>query len=152
MVHVLAPLSNIIVLLVLCYVHCIIILIIIKIIIYACNLIPCLTTSLLIKPPCYYGPLPYFLEQQPGGIISIFAPKGGDHSREGNYSREAIISNISHRSRSKYFVLLYQAIKEKGKYMNITIKKLYKNWCLCNHSVVNKILSESLFVSQDVNF
>ena len=43
-----------------------------------------------------------------GAIISIFAPKGGDYLREGNYSREAFISNISHRrSCPKYFVLLY---------------------------------------------
>ena len=30
-------------------------------------------------------------------IISFFAPKGGDYSWEGDYSREATISNISHR-------------------------------------------------------
>ena len=47
-----------------------------------------------------------------------------DYSREGDYSREAIISNISHRSSCPvYFVLLYQAIKEKVKYMNITKEK-----------------------------
>ena len=32
-----------------------------------------------------------------GAIISIFAPRGGDNSREGDYSRETIISNLSHR-------------------------------------------------------
>ena len=43
-----------------------------------------------------------------GAIISFFAPKGGDRLREGDYSREAIISNISHRgSCLKYFILLY---------------------------------------------
>ena len=57
-------------------------------------------------------------------ITSISAPKRGHFSREGEYAiREAIISNISHRSHPKYFVLLYQAIKEKVKYMNITIEK-----------------------------
>ena len=60
---------------------------------------------------------------EPGGvIISIFAPKGdGDYSREGNYLREAIISNISHRRLcSKYFVLLYNY---KVKYMSIIIRR-----------------------------
>ena len=37
----------------------------------------------------------------------FFSPKGGDYWREGNYSREAIISNIAHsKSFSEYFVLL----------------------------------------------
>ena len=31
-----------------------------------------------------------------GATISFFASKGDNYSREGNYSREAIISNISH--------------------------------------------------------
>ena len=54
--------------------------------------------------------------------------KGGHYSREGDYSREAIISKISHwRSCTIYFVLLYHAIKEKAKYMNITIEKAVKN-------------------------
>ena len=54
-------------------------------------------------------------------IISIFTPQGGD------YSREAIISNVScRRSCPIYFVLLYQAIKEKVKYMKITIEKTVK--------------------------
>ena len=48
-----------------------------------------------------------------GAIISIFTPKGGDYLREGDYSRGAIISNISHKSSCPmYFVLLYQAISE----------------------------------------
>ena len=60
-----------------------------------------------------------------GAIISIFTPKGDDYSREGDYSRGAIISNISQRrSCPIYFVSLYQAIKEKVKFMNITIEKL----------------------------
>ena len=37
-----------------------------------------------------------------------FAPKEGDYSMEGDYSREAIISNIVHwKSCPKYFVLLF---------------------------------------------
>ena len=57
-------------------------------------------------------------------IISIFSPKGGDYSREGDYLRKVIFSNISHkRLCPKCFVSLYQAIKEKVKYMNITIEK-----------------------------
>ena len=44
--------------------------------------------------------IPYFLKLYPGEIISFFAPKGGD------YSREAIISNIVHwKLCPKYFVL-----------------------------------------------
>lgn len=40
--------------------------------------------------------------------VPFFAPKGGDFSREGNYLRKAIISNISHRRLCpKYFVSLY---------------------------------------------
>ena len=41
------------------------------------------------------------------GAITFFSPKGpGDYSRDGNFSREAIISNIAHwKSFSKYFVL-----------------------------------------------
>ena len=31
-----------------------------------------------------------------GAIISFFAPKGGDYSREGDYFTEAISSNIVH--------------------------------------------------------
>ena len=59
-----------------------------------------------------------------GGDYFYFSTKRGDYSREGDFSREAIVSNISHRRwRSKYFVLLYQAIKKKVKYMNITIEK-----------------------------
>ena len=84
-------------------------------------------------------------------IISIFAPKGGD------YSKEAIITNISHwRSCPKYFVLLYQTIKEKVKYMNITIEKtVLKTRCFCNHMVgceqlhVNESLARFILETDD---
>ena len=48
------------------------------------------------------------------GAITFFSPKGpGDYSREGNFSREAIISNIAHwKSFSKYFVLFSDWIKK----------------------------------------
>ena len=60
-------------------------------------------------------------------IISIFAPKRGNCLKEGDYSRDAIISNISlRRSCPKYFVLLYQAIKVKVKYINTAIEKTVK--------------------------
>ena len=60
-------------------------------------------------------------------IISTFSSKWGDYLKEGDYSREATISNISHRrSCPIYFVLLCQAVKEKVKYMNITIEKSVK--------------------------
>ena len=60
--------------------------------------------------------------------MSIFTPKEGYYSREGDYSRGAIISNISQRrSCPIYFILLYQAIKDKLKFMNITIEKTVKN-------------------------
>ena len=43
-----------------------------------------------------------------GQFISFFAQKGGDYSREGDYLREAIISNIAHwKSCPKYFVLFF---------------------------------------------
>ena len=48
-----------------------------------------------------------------GAIISFFAHKGGDYSREGDHLREAIISNIAYwKSCPKYFV--YYAIKSKN--------------------------------------
>ena len=48
------------------------------------------------------------------GAITFFSPKGpGDYSRDGNFSREAIISNIAHwKSFSKYFVLFSDWIKK----------------------------------------
>ena len=62
-----------------------------------------------------------------GAIISILALKGVDYSRERDYSREAIISNISDRRWCPiHFVLFSQAIKEKVKYMNIAIGKTVK--------------------------
>ena len=73
-----------------------------------------------------------------GNYFYFRTPKGGDYLREGDYSREAFISNISRRrSYPKYFVLLYQAIKEKVKYMNINIEKTVNKQCFCIHSVVN---------------
>ena len=47
--------------------------------------------------------------------VCFLHQKGVDYSREDDYSREATISNISHRRLClTYFVfLLYQAIKEK---------------------------------------
>ena len=48
-----------------------------------------------------------------GAIISFFAPKGGDRFREGDYSREAIISNISHRRSCALNILFYYIIKSK---------------------------------------
>ena len=67
-------------------------------------------------------PITQELFEAGGAIISIFAPKGGgDYSMEGDYLREAIISNISHRRLcSKYFVLLYNY---KVKYMSIIIRR-----------------------------
>ena len=60
-------------------------------------------------------------------IISNFAPKGGNYSNESDYLTETIISNISRkRSCPICFVLLYQVIKGKVKYMNITIEKTVK--------------------------
>ena len=42
------------------------------------------------------------------GDYSFFAPKGGGYSREGDSSREAILSNIAHwESRPIYFVFLF---------------------------------------------
>ena len=65
-----------------------------------------------------------------GAIISILAPKGGDYLREGDYSREAIISNISHRSsRPKYIALLYQARKEKSEIHEHYYRKKLKKSC-----------------------
>ena len=48
------------------------------------------------------------------GVITFFSPKGpGDYSRDGNFSKEAIISNIAHwKSFSKYFVLFSDWIKK----------------------------------------
>ena len=47
-------------------------------------------------------------------IIIIFAQKGGDYSREGNYLREAIYPNIAPwKLCPKYFVLLSQALNQK---------------------------------------
>ena len=43
-----------------------------------------------------------------GQFISFFAQKGGNYSREGDYLREKIISNIAHwKSCPKYFVLFF---------------------------------------------
>ena len=66
-----------------------------------------------------------------GAITSIFAPKGGDYSRESDYSREAIISNASalRRSHPKYFVLFINKEKISPQ------KKTVKNRCF--HVVVN---------------
>ena len=51
-----------------------------------------------------------------GAIISFFAHKGGDYSREGDYLREAIISNVAYwKSSPKYFV--YYAIKSKNNHI-----------------------------------
>ena len=51
-----------------------------------------------------------------GAIISFFAHKGSDYSREGDYLREAIISNIAYwKSSPKYFV--YYAIKSKNNHI-----------------------------------
>ena len=72
--------------------------------------------------------------------------KGRQFFEGGDYFKYSL-----RRSCPKYFVLLYQAIKVKAKYTNITIEKTVKNRCFCNHSVVNK-LNESLLVTQDVNF
>ena len=44
-----------------------------------------------------------------GAIISIFAPKGGDYSMEGDYSREAIIQRR----------LLFQIFLTGGRALNI---------------------------------
>ena len=49
--------------------------------------------------------------------ISFFAQKGGNYSREGDYLREAIISNIAHwKSCPKCFVLF--SIKSKNNHVN----------------------------------
>ena len=60
--------------------------------------------------------------------------------REGDYSREAIISNISHRSsRPKYIALLYQARKEKSEiHEHYYRKKLKKS---CDFVTIQSILS-----------
>ena len=62
-----------------------------------------------------------------GVIISNFATKGGNYSKESDYSRKTITWNISRKSSCPIcLVLLYQVIKEKMKYMNITIEKSVK--------------------------
>ena len=107
-----------------------------------------------------------------------FAPKGGNYSREDNYSREAIISNISHRrSCHKYFVLLYHEIKKlhnhiKNKpnmgFLRVSNFVLLINQCPMSISSASEPelslitftgsdcsceqLNESLFVTQDFNF
>ena len=63
-----------------------------------------------------------------GDYFYFRTKKRGNYSKAGNYYQmEAIISNIPHRRTCpKYFVLLYLAIKEKGKYLNITVEKTVK--------------------------
>ena len=48
-----------------------------------------------------------------GTIFFFSATKGGDYSRQDDYLKEAIISNIAHwKSCHKYFVLLSLIIKK----------------------------------------
>ena len=62
--------------------------------------------------------------------ISSKNSRGGffSHQKGAIIGGKVIISNISHRRLCAiYFALLYQAIKERVKYMNITIEKTVKN-------------------------
>ena len=67
-----------------------------------------------------------------GGIISLFAQKGGNFSREGDFLREAIISNIAPW---KSFVLLNYAIKLKNNHIELTEHGLFK--CSKLSSLIN---------------
>ena len=58
-------------------------------------------------------------------IISFFAPKGGDYLKEGNYSRETIISNILTESRALN-ILFYFPIKSKNNHIKETKYGLFR--------------------------
>ena len=64
--------------------------------------------------------------------------------REGEYSREVVISNIARRKLlQNYFVLFsleLQGIKEKVKYMNITIEKTVTKPVHSNNQIKARLL------------